>query len=127
MEVHLVLAGLLLLSRKKPDPEPGVIARQQRDAVLGVVGRLLAQDAGPETRQKERIVRIETEREEVTRHPAPHLRPADSQPQTGHVLRAHEEAPTLCGRDGHAKRISERAALGPTERSRSRGPEREEA
>jgi hypothetical protein len=27
MEVHLVQAGLLLLSRKKPDPEPGVIAR----------------------------------------------------------------------------------------------------
>ena len=37
IEVHLVLAGLLLLSWKKSDPEPGVIARQERNAVLGVV------------------------------------------------------------------------------------------
>jgi hypothetical protein len=32
IEVHLVLAGLLRLGGQKPDPEPGVIARQQRHA-----------------------------------------------------------------------------------------------
>src|SRR3954467_10899515 len=42
IEVHLVLAGLLLLSWKKSDPEPGVIARQERNAVLGLVGHLPA-------------------------------------------------------------------------------------
>ena len=89
IEVHLVRAGLLLLGRKKSDPEPGVIARQERDAVEGVVGHLPAQDAGPEARETERVVRIEAEREEVRSHPAPHLRSADSQPQTGHVLLAH--------------------------------------
>src|SRR5262249_53608830 len=76
IEVHLVLADLLLLSRKKSDPEPGVIARQKRNAVLGVVGHLPAQDAGPEAGETERVVRIEAEREEVTSHSAPHLRSA---------------------------------------------------
>ena len=69
VEVHLVLAGLLLLGRKKSDPEPGVIARQERDAVVGVVGHLPAQDAGPEARETERVVRIEAERDEVRSHP----------------------------------------------------------
>src|SRR5258707_5572365 len=91
VEVHLVLAGLLLLSWKKSDPKPGVIARQRRNAVLRVVGHLPAQDAGPEARETERVVRIEAEREEVTSHSAPHLRSADSKPQTRHVLRAHRE------------------------------------
>jgi hypothetical protein len=64
IEVHLVLAGLLLLSWTKSDPEPGVIARQERIAVLRiVVGHLPAQDAGPETCETERVVRIEAERE----------------------------------------------------------------
>ena len=64
IEVHLVLAGLLLLGWKKSDPEPGVIARQERNAVVGVVGHLPAQDAGPEARETERVVRIEAERDE---------------------------------------------------------------
>jgi len=83
MEVHLVQAGLLLLSRKKPDPEPGVIARQQRNAVFGVAGHLPAQHAAPEARQTGRVIRIEAERQELTSHPAPHLRFADPKPQTG--------------------------------------------
>src|SRR5258708_40030276 len=91
MEVRLVLAGLLLVSWKKSNPEPGVIARQQRNAILGVLGHLPAQDTGPEARDPQRVVRIEAEREEVTGHSAPHLRSADLKPQTGHVLRAHKE------------------------------------
>jgi len=74
IEVHLVRAGLLLLGRKKSDPEPGVIARQERNAVWGVVGHPPAQDAGPVVCETERIVRIEAEREEVTSHSAPYLR-----------------------------------------------------
>ena len=73
IEVHLVRPGLLLLGRKKPDPEPGVVARQERDAVAEVVGHLVghlpAQDAGPEARQTKRIVRIEAERVDVRNHP----------------------------------------------------------
>src|SRR3954463_9176571 len=88
IEVHPVLAGLLLPSREKSDPEAGVIARQERDAVVGLVGRLPAQDAGPEARQTERVVRIEAERDKAARHPASHLRSADSQPQRGHGLPA---------------------------------------
>lgn len=60
--------ALLLLSWKKSDPEPGVIARQERDAVLGVVGHLPAQEACPEARETERVVRIDAEREELTSH-----------------------------------------------------------
>src|SRR6266498_4234428 len=78
IEVHLVGAGLLLQGRDKPDPEPGVIARQEGDAVVGIVGHLPAQDAGPEARETERVVRIEAERKKVRSHPAPHLRSADS-------------------------------------------------
>src|SRR5258708_5157052 len=83
IEVHLVLAGLLLLSWKKSDPEPGVIARQERSAVLGAVaGHLPAQDPGPEARETERVVRIEAEREQMTSHCAPHLRSADSEQES---------------------------------------------
>src|SRR5262245_19671377 len=78
IEVHLVLAGLLLLSWQKSDPEPGVTARQKRNAVLRVVGHLPAEDAGPEARETEGVVRVEAEREEVTSHSAQHLRSADS-------------------------------------------------
>src|SRR4051794_27648921 len=74
IEVHLVLSGLLLPGREESNPEPGVIARHERDAVVGVVGRLPAQDAGPEARKTQRVVRIEAERDEASRHPAPHLR-----------------------------------------------------
>src|ERR1035438_1396555 len=70
IEVHLVLAGLLPISWKEPDPEPGIIARQQRDAVLGAAGHLPAQDTGPEARETHRVVRVEAEREKVTRHSA---------------------------------------------------------
>src|SRR5260370_28096331 len=69
MQVQVVVADILLLSWKKSDPEAGVIARQERNAVLGV-GHLPAQDARPETREAERVVRVEAEREEVTRHSA---------------------------------------------------------
>jgi DNA-binding transcriptional regulator YiaG len=95
IEVHLVLAGLLLLGWKEPDPEPGVIARQQRNAVLGVVGHLPAQHAAPEARETDRAVGIKAEREQVTRHSAPHLRSADLEPQTGHrLLDEHTDAET---------------------------------
>ena len=73
IQVHLVLAGLLLLGREKFDPEPGVITRQERDAVVGVVRHFPAQDGGPETCETQRFVRIEAERDEVRSHPAPHL------------------------------------------------------
>jgi len=86
--VHLVLAGLLLLGVDESDPEPGVIARQERDAVMGVVGHLPAQDAGPEARETERVVRIEAERDELRSHSSPHLRSANSQAQPGHALTA---------------------------------------
>ena len=67
--MHLVRAGLLLLGREEPDPEPGVVARQERDAVVGVVGHLPAQDAGPEAREDDGVVRVEAERDEVGSHP----------------------------------------------------------
>jgi HAMP domain-containing protein len=90
IEMHLVRAGLLLLGQTKVEPEPGVIVRQERDHVVGVVGDLPAQDAGPKPRETGRVVRIEAEREEVRSHPAPHLRSADSQPQPGTALPAQE-------------------------------------
>src|SRR5215212_6190763 len=37
VDMHLVLVGFLLLRREEPDPEPRVIARQERDAVGGLV------------------------------------------------------------------------------------------
>jgi S-adenosylmethionine-dependent methyltransferase len=70
VEVHLVLTGLLFPSRKKSDPEPGVITRQERNVIVGIIGHLPTQDARPEPRKTERVVRIEAEREEVRRHPA---------------------------------------------------------
>ena len=42
MEVPMVLAGLLLLSGKKSEPEPSVIPRQERNAILETLGHLLA-------------------------------------------------------------------------------------
>jgi hypothetical protein len=69
IEVHLVGARLRLLGRQKPDPEPGVIARQQRKAV-GAVVRLPAQDAAPEVCEQARVVGIEAERKKVTAHEA---------------------------------------------------------
>ncbi len=50
-----------------------------------------AQEAGPEARETQRVVRIEAEREELSSHLAPHLRSADRRPQTGRVLPAHEK------------------------------------
>jgi hypothetical protein len=78
VEVDLVRADLLLLRREEPDHEPGVVAGQQGDALLGIVGRLPAQDAGPEACEKERVDGIEAEREEVGSHLAPKLRSAES-------------------------------------------------
>src|SRR5580693_7452282 len=68
MEMLQVRARLLLPGRKKSDPEPGVIAWQQLDDGAGVAGQLPAQDVGPEARETERVIRIKTEREEVTGH-----------------------------------------------------------
>jgi hypothetical protein len=68
IEVHLVLADFLRLTWQKPDPEPGVITRQERKAVLSVVGHLPAEDAGPEMRETVRVVRVEAERDEVRSH-----------------------------------------------------------
>jgi hypothetical protein len=80
IEVHPVLARLLLLGRKKSDPEPGVIVRHERNAVVGVFGHLPAQDTSPEARESGRVERVEAESVEVRGHPASHLRSADSQP-----------------------------------------------
>jgi len=74
MEVPLVQAGLLRLSRKKPEPEPGVSARQERNDIVRLVGHLSPEHAAPETRQAKRVVRIEANGQELTSHPAPHLR-----------------------------------------------------
>src|SRR6266511_3016113 len=111
IEVHLVRAGLLLLGRQKSDPEPSVTARQECDAVAGVVGQLPVQDAGPEARETQRVVRIEAHREEVSSHPAPHLRSADPQPQAGHVLPAMRKATAKALEGCDATRISQRATL----------------
>ena len=56
--------------------EPGVIARQERDAVFGGVGYLPAKDAGPETRETEGVDRVEAECDEVGKpsHSAPPIR-----------------------------------------------------
>ena len=91
MEMPLVQVGLVLLGWKKSKTEPGVITGQERDAVVGVVGYLAAEHAAPEARQTKRIVRIETNCQELTRHPAPHLRSEHSKRRTGHVLRAQTE------------------------------------
>ena len=74
MEVPLVQAGLLLLGWKEPEPEPRVIARHERNATVGVLGHLPAEHAAPEARQTKRVVRIEADCQELTSHPAPHLR-----------------------------------------------------
>jgi hypothetical protein len=63
-----VIFGPPLLGGQKPDPEPGVIGRQKRKAVLRVAGHLPAQDAGPEARETRWVVRIEAERGEVASH-----------------------------------------------------------
>ena len=73
MEVPMVLAGLLLLSEKKSEPEPGVIPRQERNAILEALSHLLAEDAGPEARQTDGVVRIKAERNKATSHSAPYL------------------------------------------------------
>ena len=48
IEVHLVRAGLLLGGVDEPDPEPRVVARQERDAVM--VGRRSSPSPGRRTR-----------------------------------------------------------------------------
>lgn len=44
---------------------PGSMTRQEGDAVVGIVGRLPAQHAGPEVREAERVVRAGAERVEA--------------------------------------------------------------
>ncbi len=60
-----VLTGLVLLGREEAEPKPGVVARQEGDAVVGLVDHLPVHDAGPEAREPERVVRIEAERVEL--------------------------------------------------------------
>jgi hypothetical protein len=62
--VHLVRAGLLRLGLDESKAELRVVAGQDRVAVLRVVGQLPTQDAGPEAREPERVVRVEGERDE---------------------------------------------------------------
>lgn len=69
IEVNLVRPGLLLLARNEPQPEPGVVTRQQRHPAASVVDHLPAENAGPETRDTGRIVRIERQREKLRSHP----------------------------------------------------------
>jgi hypothetical protein len=90
MEVDLVRADLLGLSWKKSHPESGVIARQQSNAILRVVGYLPPQKASPEAGETERVVRIDRQREEVTRHSALHRRSA--QTAAGNVSTAAKNA-----------------------------------
>ena len=74
MEVSVVLAVLLLLSWKKPEAESGVVARQERNAVVRVVGHLPAEHAAPEARRRERSFESKRTCQELTGHPAPYLR-----------------------------------------------------
>ncbi len=55
VEEQLVLAGFQLQCLKDSDPEPDVIARQERDAAAAVLGQLPAKDAGPEASEKEPV------------------------------------------------------------------------
>src|SRR4029079_13844408 len=67
VEVDVVLAGLRLLAGDEPDPEPGVVVRQERDPFTGVGDRLPAEDAGPEAGEPGRVVRVEAERDQPRR------------------------------------------------------------
>ncbi len=70
IEVHLVLSDLLLLGWRKADREPEVIARQEWDAVVRILGHVPAQDGSPEVRETARVVRIDRERVQITSHRA---------------------------------------------------------
>src|SRR6185437_8316495 len=90
MEMPQVQARFLLRRWKEPDPEPRVIARQERNAVAGVVGHLPAQHPAPEARETKRVVRIDAHRQELAGHP---LRtPDQSQPRTRYVPGAQGES-----------------------------------
>ena len=105
IEVQLVLAGLRFLSWKELDPDPGVIARQQPEAALGVADQLPPQDARPEAREPERVVRIETERDEVASHSAPYLPSGGSQPH-GTCSGPIRLAPAVHGRPATSAQLS---------------------
>src|SRR5258707_15350685 len=68
VEVHAVLADLLLLGWNTTDSEPGVVSGQERDAVVWIVGHLPIQDPGPEPRERQRSDRIEADRKQLTSH-----------------------------------------------------------
>ena len=92
MEVPLVQAGLLLLGWKKSKTEPGVIAWQERDVVVGVVGYLPAEHAAPEPCQTKWVVRIEANCQKLTSHRAQHLRSARPNGRQGTCSTPRENA-----------------------------------
>lgn len=76
VQVHLVQTALRLGGRFEPDGELRAIAGHERQAIAG---DLPVEQAGPETRQAVRVVRIDAEGHQVSRHRAsPISRPADA-------------------------------------------------
>ena len=55
-------------SRQEPHPETGVVGRQERNVILGIVGQFPAQDARPEPGETQRVVRVEGQREKLACH-----------------------------------------------------------
>lgn len=68
--MHLVRPGLRLVGLGEADPEAGVLARQQHDALVGVIEQLPPQHTSPEPRQPSRILRIKPQREQFRSHPS---------------------------------------------------------
>ena len=69
IEMETVVTHLLLRHRQEDEAESGVVRRHETDRILGLVVDLPAQRGGPEARQPEWIVRIETEGDEPRCHP----------------------------------------------------------
>ena len=84
VEMDLVRDDVYLLRGQEADPEPGVVARQERGAV-SAIDHLPAQDTGPECRETQWVERIETDRVEVAAHVA--QSPLPSQPVVRRVRR----------------------------------------
>jgi hypothetical protein len=72
--MHAVLTGLLRSCRQESQPESGVVVRQERDGVVAVIGRVPAEETGPEPREAVRVIRVEAERDELGRHPRSPIR-----------------------------------------------------
>jgi hypothetical protein len=78
IEMDAVLARLLPRDPQEDDAEPGAVRRHETDLIWGFDVHLPTQRIGPEVRQTERVVRIETECDEPRRRSALHHRPAES-------------------------------------------------